>query len=274
MVDQGFSYDPNAFRTRPTTGRWWPKIVASFAVCGGVYGAAIGATISTTDGAAATIGIAAGVMALICGSLGTRFSFFFAILNRARFARLVFGLLAAMAGVIFGGVLGLMAIMPFGAIPGAVGGWLIARVIFRRSLFTRLMGQLLGFAFGLCVGATILALSETPAAALVGIACGVGIGAVVAPVPLLLFGKLMDSLVPKRYTKGPVIDTTVVDGRERGAEDAPMLNHEAYDVGYDAYWDGVDESDNPFKEYEEPENRRAWDEGWRKARVDDHDERE
>jgi ribosome modulation factor len=47
---------------------------------------------------------------------------------------------------------------------------------------------------------------------------------------------------------------------------------EAYDLGYDAYWEGVDESDNPFEEEEEPEQRRLWDEGWCKARADDYDE--
>lgn len=76
------------------------------------------------------------------------------------------------------------------------------------------------------------------------------------------------------YTTGPVIDTTAVDVRAGETEDVPMLNHEAYDEGYDAYWDGVDEDDNPFKEEDEPENRRQWDAGWRKARVNDYDESE
>ena len=26
------------------------------------------------------------------------------------------------------------------------------------------------------------------------------------------------------------------------------MNNEAYDEGYDAYWDGVDVSDNPYEE--------------------------
>ena len=51
-----------------------------------------------------------------------------------------------------------------------------------------------------------------------------------------------------------------------------MPEHEAYDLGYDAYWEGADESDNPFDAHKEPENRLAWDEGWRKARADDYDE--
>ena len=27
-----------------------------------------------------------------------------------------------------------------------------------------------------------------------------------------------------------------------------MIDHDAYDEGYDAYWEGVDDSDNPYKE--------------------------
>jgi ribosome modulation factor len=51
-----------------------------------------------------------------------------------------------------------------------------------------------------------------------------------------------------------------------------MNPHEAYDLGYDAYWEGADESVNPFEEEEEPENHLAWEQGWRKARADDYDE--
>lgn len=39
-----------------------------------------------------------------------------------------------------------------------------------------------------------------------------------------------------------------------------MTNHEAYDMGYDAYWEGVDESDNPFDADKEADARlsRGW----------------
>lgn len=53
-----------------------------------------------------------------------------------------------------------------------------------------------------------------------------------------------------------------------------MNENEANALGYDAYWEGVDESDNPFDPDTEAEYRLAWDEGWRKARGDDYDERD
>ena len=52
------------------------------------------------------------------------------------------------------------------------------------------------------------------------------------------------------------------------------MNQEAYDAGYDAYWDGEELAENPYDAEEEPESFRCWEEGWRKARVDDYDERD
>ena len=51
-----------------------------------------------------------------------------------------------------------------------------------------------------------------------------------------------------------------------------MSNHEAFDQGYDAYWDGVDESDNPYDEAKDADARLSWDQGWRKGREHDYDE--
>ena len=52
-----------------------------------------------------------------------------------------------------------------------------------------------------------------------------------------------------------------------------MSHNNAYDEGYDAYWDGVDCIDNPFGE-EELDNREQWESGWRVARKHDYDESE
>jgi ribosome modulation factor len=52
----------------------------------------------------------------------------------------------------------------------------------------------------------------------------------------------------------------------------PMAANNAYDEGYDAYWDGSDVSDNPYDE--ETEERRYWEDGWRAARKHDYDESE
>jgi ribosome modulation factor len=51
-----------------------------------------------------------------------------------------------------------------------------------------------------------------------------------------------------------------------------MTDMEAYDEGYDAYWESVEESGNPYDE--ETEERRSWNEGWRNARRHDYDENE
>ena len=51
-----------------------------------------------------------------------------------------------------------------------------------------------------------------------------------------------------------------------------MTDYEAYDEGYDAYWDGVDCEGNPYDQEEEPVKRRSWEEGWREARKHDYDE--
>jgi ribosome modulation factor len=46
----------------------------------------------------------------------------------------------------------------------------------------------------------------------------------------------------------------------------------AYDEGYDAYWEGVDVSSNPHDE--DTDVRRFWEDGWRTARQHDYDESE
>ena len=51
-----------------------------------------------------------------------------------------------------------------------------------------------------------------------------------------------------------------------------MSTNEASDEGYDAYWDGVDASDNSYDE--DMDERRSWEEGWRAARKHDYDESE
>jgi hypothetical protein len=52
------------------------------------------------------------------------------------------------------------------------------------------------------------------------------------------------------------------------------MNQEAFDAGYDAYWDGAALTDNPYDDVVEIADFQAWEEGWRKARVHDYDESE
>lgn len=211
MGDHRFYYDLSEFQATGITRRWWPKAIATCAVLGGIYGAAVGSTISTTLGAVNVIGGVAALMAVLCGVPGVRLGRFIGILGRARFGRFFPGVFAAAGGAILGGFLGFLAMAPLGTILGAVGGWLLAPAILRHSVFAILGGRLLGLVLGACLGATLLALSQATSAALVGIAWGLGIGVVVGPLLLLLFVKMLDALAPSRYPRGEIIDVKVVD---------------------------------------------------------------
>jgi ribosome modulation factor len=52
-----------------------------------------------------------------------------------------------------------------------------------------------------------------------------------------------------------------------------MPINDVFDEGYNAYWDGVDVTDNPYGE-DEPEEHHKWESGWRAARKHDYDESE
>jgi ribosome modulation factor len=51
-----------------------------------------------------------------------------------------------------------------------------------------------------------------------------------------------------------------------------MTDHDAFEEGYNAYWEGVDVSDNPYEE--DTDGHRSWEKGWRAARKHDYDESE
>jgi ribosome modulation factor len=53
-----------------------------------------------------------------------------------------------------------------------------------------------------------------------------------------------------------------------------MTDHEAFEQGYDDYWDGLAREDNPYEAEKEPEKHRWWEEGWLAARKHDYDERD
>ena len=52
------------------------------------------------------------------------------------------------------------------------------------------------------------------------------------------------------------------------------MSNEAFEAGYDAYWDGVDVGDNPYDQEENADEFESWVKGWRKAREHDYDESE
>jgi ribosome modulation factor len=53
-----------------------------------------------------------------------------------------------------------------------------------------------------------------------------------------------------------------------------MNADDAYEEGYDAYWEGVDLNDDPYDEETEDALWESWGAGWRAAQHDDHDENE
>jgi hypothetical protein len=53
-----------------------------------------------------------------------------------------------------------------------------------------------------------------------------------------------------------------------------MTNREGCDEGYDAYWDGVEVSNNPYNKETDVALWEFWEAGWRKARKHDYDESE
>ena len=48
-----------------------------------------------------------------------------------------------------------------------------------------------------------------------------------------------------------------------------MSENKAFQEGYDAYWDGVDPDDNPYRS--ETAEHFSWDEGWSQAQLEDDD---
>jgi ribosome modulation factor len=51
-----------------------------------------------------------------------------------------------------------------------------------------------------------------------------------------------------------------------------MTESDAFEAGYDAYWDGIDSSENPYDQEEEPKKHLSWHQGWRAAQKHDYDE--
>jgi ribosome modulation factor len=57
-------------------------------------------------------------------------------------------------------------------------------------------------------------------------------------------------------------------------ETKSMTNQAAHDEGYDAYWEGIDISDNPYDAETDAVRHQSWESGWREARRHDYDESE
>ncbi len=51
-----------------------------------------------------------------------------------------------------------------------------------------------------------------------------------------------------------------------------MASHDAFEEGYDAYWEGVDVEGNPYAE--DTDECLSWNQGWTEARNHDYDESE
>ncbi len=179
MANREFHYYLNQFPLRPDSRRWWPKAIIVCATLGGLYGAAMGAAIGAVPGAGDVIQMAAAVFALICGVPGARLGSLLVVFRRFRFGRWLPGLFATIGGAILGGFLATAILLAFGAIVGALGGWLFMQAILRRFFLRRIVGGIAGAVVGLFIGAVLWAINLNRPAALAGAAWGLGIG--VAP---------------------------------------------------------------------------------------------
>jgi len=56
------------------------------------------------------------------------------------------------------------------------------------------------------------------------------------------------------------------------AKQKPEFDANAYGKGYEAYCGGLDISENPYGESQNPNAHHSWEQGWRKGRTDDDEE--
>ena len=133
------------------------------------------------------------------------------MVNRIRFGKLFVGTVAAVGGAILGGFLATMVLLALGAILGAVSGWFFVRAFMalRHGILKRFLGGFFGVVLGMFVGAIIWAVRLNQTTALIGVAWGFGIGAVIGPLLFLLFiGALRSLLHTHGNDRGNVVDTT------------------------------------------------------------------
>jgi hypothetical protein len=209
MAEQRIYFDLNEFQGTRAKRRWWLKAIPTCAILGGIYGAAVGAAIGAVPGAADIIGLAAAVMAVLCGVPGTRYGFFFGMVNRVRFGRSFVGAVTAIGGAILGAFMATMILLALGAILGAVCGWGMARALLalRHGILRRFLVGIVGAVVGMQLGAIVWAVRLNQVTALTGAAWGLGIGVVVGPLLLLLVIGTLNSL-PRIRSKGHYLDTT------------------------------------------------------------------
>jgi hypothetical protein len=176
------------------------SLVKALAVCallGGIYGAAVGSAVGAVPSAAGIIEIAAGITAVLFGIPGARLGSFIGIVTQNRFGKLFLTLSAAIAGAMLGGFLATVLLLAFGALLGAVGGWILATgvIALRHDVVRRFFFGIAGAVIGTFVGAILWATHLNQNAALAGAAWGAGIGAIVAPLLLLIVHGALGSIV-------------------------------------------------------------------------------
>ena len=211
MDNQEFDYYLNEFQLRRNARRWWAKAIVTCAILGGIYGATVGVTVGAVPGAATIIELAAAIFAFLCSGPGAWYGSIFGMINRIRFGRYFVGMAAAILGAIVGGVLATMLLMAFGAISGAVIGWFVARAVVRRSPSARLLGGLAGVVLGTFLGVVLWAVNLNQPKALVGLVWGLGIGAVVGPLLLLMVIGALNLLAKTQISKRMENRRNVVD---------------------------------------------------------------
>jgi hypothetical protein len=200
----------NEFSVKLHGARSLAKALAACAFLGGIYGAAVGSAIGAVPGAAGIIEIAAVTVAVLVGVPGARIGLLIGLVTQNRFGKLFVALFAAIAGALIGAFFATVLLLAFGALLGAVGGWLLATgiIALRHDVVRRFFLGIGGGIIGTFSGAILWAVHLHQDAALAGAAWGAGAGAVAGPVLLLMVIAVLNSFT-KTHVSRPAsyIDT-------------------------------------------------------------------
>jgi hypothetical protein len=168
-----------------SSGPWtvW-RTVGQGAVGGAACGAVLGAIVAVQDDAPRFVGGGALLLALGGFLAGSRYGFFFGMINRMRAGPLVGGLLGALFGSLAGAVAGALAVAYVGALAGCVAGSLTARAL--KGLRVRTFPEVGWALLGAAAGGLVLAFWQDPDPALTGAVAGAVLGGVVGVLLVLL----------------------------------------------------------------------------------------
>lgn len=151
-------------------------------LCGGLYGAVLGAGLEVLDGAGVAIKVGAALLGLIGAIMGASSGPSVAVLNGNRPGRWLFALSIAVVAAAVGALLGVIVIAFLGALIGFVAGGFLGALAGKLVRLAPLAGLLLGPMLGVLVQAWMQDATAAWYGAWVGAICGAVGG------PVLVYG--------------------------------------------------------------------------------------